>query len=171
MATIQSLEQMATDTVHSLRVVKLRVNAAGNRRIGEIRLRPQQSRASDMLNEPEEFLALYDEVSEDGPLSESLLNKNTISYIEVVNEPVKTSQVVSSGGFRLVTVHLSNPALILDGELFVPRGFAVEAVLNDSRPFLNLRKVSIRNSTEAYSYLAIGKRQLIAVDVLGGVPD
>ncbi|MEM1245861.1 MAG: hypothetical protein AAGA81_16240 [Acidobacteriota bacterium] len=172
MTTPDFTAMTAPETLQSLRVVKLRVNAAGSRRIGDIHLRSQQNRASDLLNEPTEFLSLHDEVSADGSCSESLLRKFAIAYVEIVNEPSKRSGAGTiAGSFRLVAVHLARPELTLDGELFVPEGFAVEAVLNDDRPFLNLRNVSIRGTNEAYSYLAVGKGQLVACEVLGGVPD
>ena len=153
--TISETTTSRASSVHSLRVVRLRVNAAGSRRIGEIRLRSQQNRASDLLNEAVDFMTLHNEVSSEGANSESLLRKSSVSYIEIVNEPLKVSKVVPDGAFRLVAVHLAKPEIVLDGELFVPRGFAPEAVLNDNRPFLNLRKVAIRDSNEAYSYLAV----------------
>lgn len=171
MSTSEFAAMTAPETLQSLRVVKLRVNAAGSRRIGDIHLRSQQNRASDLLNEPTEFLSLHDEVSSDGSCSESLLRKSALAYVEIVNEPSKSSNGAIEGSFRLVAVHLARPELTLDGELFVPAGFAVEAVLNDDRPFLNLRNVSIRGTNEAYSYLAVGKGQLVACEVLGGVPD
>ena len=146
------------------RDVRLRVNAAGKRIIGVISLIERHNRASDLLNESSPFFTLRDDTDGAGN-AVTLLRKSAISYVEIVNEPERLRGLVPAGAFRFVTVQLEHPAVVLEGELFVPASESVEDVLNDRRPFLNLRSAAIRDSRERYSYLAVGKEQIISVDL------
>ena len=146
------------------RDVRLRVNAAGKRIIGVISLVERHNRASDLLNEPSHFFTLRDDgEGGGGDQPDTLLRKSAISYVEIVNEPERLRGLVPAGDFRFVTVQLRRPSIVMEGELFVSAEVSVEDVLNDTRPFLNLRSVAIRDSRERYSYLAVGKDQIISV--------
>ena len=58
-----------------------------------------------------------------------------------------------------MTLSLSDTAVTLVGELFVPQAGTVIDVCNDARRFINLRNVRFRDSVEAYGLLTVGKAQ------------
>ena len=54
---------------------------------------------------------------------------------------------------------MAHPVKALRGELFVAASADVMDVLNDARPFMNVRNVRFIDSMEAYESLAVGKQQ------------
>ena len=72
------------------------------------------------------------------------------------------------GTFRAVTAEFKEPAVAVEGELFVADGGDIMGVVNDSRRFISLRDVRFLalpeppghdRAVETYGYLAIGKQQ------------
>ena len=61
--------------------------------------------------------------------------------------------------FHSVTVEFPHLVKALQGELFVAASADVMDVLNDARPFMNVRNVRFIDSVEAYEFLAVGKQQ------------
>ena len=145
------------------RLVKVRINASGKRLVGCLQL-PPACRTSDLLNGPEPFLVvLPDEYAVLGESTHShAVAKRAISYVEALEEPTSSSpQKPDSGAFCSVMAELHEPETQVLAEVFVPEGATVMDVLNDPRPFISMRNVHFSNFVERYSFLAVGKSQLI----------
>ena len=154
-------------TTDKTRVVRVRLNVSGKRLIGYVPLPPGEfSRFSDVLNNAEPYILIRDD-QEPGAagtgLSRAIL-KDSISYVEALVEP-GFQRKSPQGAFRTVTLGLSDTAVTLVGELFVPRAGTVIDVCNDARRFINLRNVRFRDSVEAYGFLAVGKAQAHIIEL------
>ena len=136
--------------------VRIRTNVSGERLIGFVHLPlGRVSRLSDVLNAPEPFLhvQLVDDTAA------VAIRKTSISYIEAFEEP-PTERRVPLGTFHSVVAEFGSPVLALKGELFVAATANLLDVLNDPRPFVNLRNVVGIDSVEHYKFLAVGKHQM-----------
>jgi hypothetical protein len=143
------------------RVVKVRINASGRRLIGYVTLPPDEgTRFSDLLNGPEAYMLVRTEPPEESTGEEDsvAVRKDSISYIEALDEPA-TQMRPLQGSFRRVTVELDEPAVAIEGELFVGADRELVGVFNDARRFISLRDVRVVDSIEAYHYLALGKHR------------
>ena len=137
------------------RSVRIRTNVSGERLIGVVDLPSEPgSRLSDLLNAPEPFLhvQLVDDTAA------VAIRKTSISYIEALEEPPMSGHV-PLGTFHSVVAEFSPPVQPLRGELFVAATANLLDVLNDPRPFVNLRNVVVIDSFEHYKFLAVGKHQ------------
>lgn len=141
-------------------IVKVRINAAGKRTIGWVQLPQDVHRVSDVLNGLQSFLELQDEFA---PETREMIAKEAVSYVEAVEEPPLSERHKQHGTFHPVVVELAAPEVTLEAELFVADHRTPANVLNDTRPFINLRNVKFRGSDEHYGFLAVGKKQIIAV--------
>jgi hypothetical protein len=148
------------------RLVKVRINASGKRLVGCLRLPEPDGRTSDLLNGPEPFLVvLPDEYAVLGVCkTTSAVAKQAISYVEALEEPPNRAPLQPNGGaFCSVVAELRAPETQVLAEVFVPEGQTVMDVLNDPRPFISLRNVHFSNFVERYSFLALGKSQLVTL--------
>ncbi len=144
-------------------IVKVRINASGKRIIGYVELyakdaRTTHPRISDILNSAEPFLLIREE--EDSSVDEGrfqAIPKDSLSYVEALDEPENPSWLRIEGTLRPITVELREPAATLRGELFVPTEDNWVTVLLDGLTFINLVNVEFVNSVERYEYLAISK--------------
>jgi hypothetical protein len=160
-------------------IVKLRINASGKRIIGFTELyardpRTRHPRISDILNSAEPFLLIREE--EDSSVDEGrfqAIPKDSLSYVEVLDEPENPSRLCIEGTLRPITVELREPPATLRGQLFVPsQDNWVTVLLDGLRPFINLVNVEFVNSVERYEYLAISKSDVVvAEDVVASKPD
>jgi hypothetical protein len=149
----------------TVRLVKVRINASGKRLVGCLRPPAHTGRTSDLLNGPEPFLeVLPDEYARPGDGNSShAVAKHSITYVEALEEPKRSSLKPEGGEFRSVVAELREPETQMIAEVFVPEGQTVMSVLNDPRPFISLRNVHFNNFVERYDFLAVAKRQLILV--------
>ena len=151
-------------TSHSERLVKIRVNASGKRLVGCLRLPEHTPRTSDLLNGPEPFLEIlpdeYAVLGGEGKHRHAVA-KHAVSYVEALEEPARRPQQPNGGVFCPVVAELHEPETQVLAEVFVPEGLTLLDVLNDQRPFVSLRNVHFSNFVERYSFLAVGKNQLI----------
>ena len=133
------------------------MNLGGTRLIGYVQLPAELRRISDVLNEPEPFLLVADDdprfLDHEKTTSKAVL-KRSISYLEPLEEPARPAAQLS-GSFHPVSIDLQDLHKTVQGELFVPEGRTVAAVLNATRGFINLRHATILDSVEKYSYLAV----------------
>ena len=146
------------------RLVKVRINASGKRLVGCLRLPGPEVRTSDLLNGPEPFLVvLPDEYAILGECKTShAVAKHAISYVEALEEPKRGgTHTPGEGAFCPVAAELHEPETQVLAEVFVPEGRTVMDVLNDPRPFISMRNVHFSNFVERYSFLAVGKSQLV----------
>ena len=58
-------------------------------------------------------------------------------------------------------MELAAPRTVIRANIFVPEGESIGSVLNDERRFISLRNVRFEDSVESYSYLAVGKSQVL----------
>lgn len=144
------------------RSVRIRVNALGNRVIGEINVPPPHFRVSDYLNSHEDFLPVT------GEGGEHLIAKNAISYLVALEEGEDKGSRPSQGAFHPVTITLREHIGTLSGELFIPEGSSLQAALNRARRFIKARNVRFVDSPETYGFLAIGKQELVMVRETAG---
>jgi len=143
----------------NIKVVKVRLNVSGLRLIGYVPLPPGEfSRFSDVLNGSEPYILIRDEEvpPETGKGPSRVILKDSISYVEALAEP-GFQRLTPQGEFHAITLRLKEPAVTLEGELFVPQPGTVMDVFNDARRFINLRNVDFRDSVEAYDFLVVGK--------------
>ncbi len=143
----------------NIKVVKVRLNVSGQRLIGWVPLPPGEfSRFSDVLNGSEPYILIRDQEAppEPGKGQSQAILKDSISYVEALAEP-GFQRLTPQGEFQAITLRLKEPAVTLEGELFVPQPGTVMDVFNDARRFLNLRNVEFRDSVEFYGFLAVGK--------------
>jgi hypothetical protein len=136
--------------------VRVRVNVSGARLIGYVQL-PAELRISDWLNGPEPFLLVSDDdpsLSDQVKTRSRAVLKQSISYLGAVEEPTNSVKR-PNGSFQQVSIDLRNPRRTVQGELFVPEGRTVAAVLNETRGFISLRHVIMPDSVEKYPYLAV----------------
>jgi len=145
------------------KIVKVRVNASGKRIIGIISVPPPHFRVSDYLNSHDEFLLVKQDKTD------IALLKDSISYIEALEEGDDTGSRPKNGSFHPVTVTLRNHAGTVEGELFVPDGSNLIGTLNRIRRFINLKKVHFVNSPERYAFLAIGKQEIIQIQEISRI--
>ncbi|MEK6777200.1 MAG: hypothetical protein AABY87_10000 [bacterium] len=149
----------------SLRVVKIRVrmNVSGKRVIGYVDLPQSYDRTSDLLNGPDMFILVRPEKqsSENKGESSQIIQKGAISYLEALEEPKHAETALQQGRFQPVAAEFKEPTVLIKAEIFVPQGSSVLSVLNDERGFINLCKVRFESSVEQYSYIAVGKKQII----------
>jgi hypothetical protein len=141
-------------------LVRIRVNAVGGRHIGYVHLPPEHHRFSDILNDGSRFLLMHDAV--EGNCRAIL--KEAVSYAEAIEEPARPPWSGTPGAFRKIGIILSRPRTSLSAEVFVASGLRIMDVLNDDRPFCNLRDAVFQKSVERYGFLALGKRQILSVD-------
>jgi len=144
------------------RTVRVRVNAAGERVVGEYDLPPDPSyRFSDVLNEPRAFFKIHRLLSATGmQTGESLaIRKDAVCYIEALEEPT-TPQRAFEGDFHRVTMTFCNGTEALEGEVFTPASSDVMDILNDPRPFISVRHVCFVDSKVTHAFLAVGKKQV-----------
>lgn len=150
-------------------VVKMRINASGKRIIGFVELyakdpRTTHPRISDILNSAEPFLLIRDE--EDSSADNGgfqAIPKDSLSYVEALDEPDNPSWLCNEGMLRTISLELREPVATVRGELWVPNEGNVSEVLNDSRRFINLLNVEFVNSVERYKYLAISKSHVVVL--------
>ena len=135
--------------------IKVRVNASGKRIIGIVSIPPPHFRISDYLNSHDDFLRIKQEKAE------IVVAKDAISYLEALEEGADAGSRPRSGQFHRVTVTLKNQAGTLSGEIFVPEGSTLKVALNKVRRFVNFREVKFVSSPEHYSFLAVGKQEII----------
>lgn len=145
----------------SARVVKVRLNASGTRMIGFVDLPPDDSRVSDLLNDPDEFFIVRGEGSRRTDGGFQAIRKDAISYIEAIEEPTNPPSLRSRGVLQAVTIVLEQPKVVMMGQIFVPEKVQLIRAVNDARRFLNLTNVRFENSPEKYDYLAVAKRQIL----------
>ena len=143
------------------RAVHVRINVCGERIIGWVDLPPvTSSRCSGLLNDEDRYLTVrVDSASKSETIA---LNKEVISYVEVVGEP-RTTHWNIPGVFHPVVIELTRPDVVLHGELFILADTEVADVLNDSRRFISVRNAQFVDALEAYAFLAMGKAQTRAV--------
>lgn len=144
-----------------MEVVKIRANACGQRLIGFCHI-PEGNRTSDVLNDDDGFLILYE--THDDALyrtgSFHAILKDSVSYLETVVENSQSDGRTLSGRFVKVRLSIMSIHTEILGEIFVPTGATAAYILNDSRQFLSLRSAKIAASHEKYRYLAVSKRQI-----------
>ena len=155
-------------TTEDTKFVRVRVNVSGKRLIGHVPLPPGEfSRFSDVLNGSEPYMLIRDQQAvprEPGKGSSRAILKDAISYVEALAEP-RFQRQAPQGAFEKVALSLKEPAVTIEGELFVPQSGTVLGVLNDARRFINLRHVGFRDSAEAYRFLAVGKAQAHRIEL------
>ena len=150
-------------------IVKLRINASGKRIIGHVEryvkdARTTHPRISDILNSAEPFLLIRKE--EDSSVDEGgfqAIPKDSLSYVEALDEPENPSWLRNEGTLRTISLELREPVATMRGELWVPSEGKVSEVLNDSRRFISLLNVEFVNSVERYKYLAISKSHVVVL--------
>lgn len=141
------------------RVVRVRVNASGLRIIGFVHLPDEVYRTSDVLNSAAPYLLVQD-TDEPSPLEKGgfrAVLKDSISYVEALEEPSAPDGLRRAGMFTVIAVELRSPALRMEGVIFTPEGETPYEVVNDSRRFISLRNVQFHKSVERYDFLAVGK--------------
>jgi hypothetical protein len=150
-------------------IVRLRINASGKRIIGFMELyardpRTTHPRISDTLNSAEPFLLIRED--EDSSVDKGgfqAIPKDSLSYVEALDEPENPSWLRDEGTLRTISLELREPVATLRGDLWVPSEGKVSEVLNDSRRFINLLNVEFVNSVERYKYLAISKSHVVVL--------
>jgi hypothetical protein len=141
------------------RVVKVRVNASGLRIIGFVHLPDGVYRTSDVLNAGDPYLLIQD-TNEPSPLEKGgfrAVLKDSISYVEALEEPSAPQGLKRAGLFTLIAVELRFPVVRMEGVIFTPEDQTPYEVVNDGRRFISLRNVQFHKSVERYDYLAVGK--------------
>ena len=139
------------------RFVKVRVNASGKRLIGIVAIPPPHFRISDYLNSHQDFLRVRQEKLD------LFIAKETISYLEALEEGSDSGSRPRSGSFRKVTVSLRSHAGTLRGEVFISEGADLASSLQKARRFINVRDVRFVDSPERYDFLALGKAEIVMV--------
>ena len=156
-------------TAEDTQIVRVRVNISGIRLIGFVSLPPsgEFSRFSDVLNSAEPYILIRDQEGspEPGESPSRAVLKDSITYVEALVEPGFQRRRSPQGTFEAVAVSLKKPVVTLSGELFVPQHLTALDVFNDGRRFINLRNVEIRDSAEAYDFLAVGKAQTYLIEL------
>ena len=147
-------------------VVKVRINASGKRLIGSLELPPGIERVSDVLNSqgPCVLLTSLDAAFKAGKPATHIIFKDSITYVEALEEPKPHTTSPHGGTFMPVVGEIREPqAQQIIAEIFIPIGMTLFEVLNDPRPFISMRNVHFSNFVERYPFLAVCKRQLIVV--------
>ncbi|HXV62761.1 MAG TPA: hypothetical protein VEK15_18830 [Vicinamibacteria bacterium] len=151
------------------KIVKLRINASGKRIIGFVDLFAKDAgtthpRISDILNNVEPFLLIRE--AEDSAGEErgfQAIPKDSLSYVEALDEPENPAWLCKAGDRRRITVELREPSATVKGDILVPTGSKLSEVLNDSRRFINVLSAEFVDSVERYRYLAVNKSHVVAL--------
>jgi len=146
--------------------VRVRINASGKRLICSLKLPPETERVSDLLNAPAPCLQIYPATPSitHKTTEDQVLFKDSITYVETLEEPKSHTSILHCGQFVPVVGELREPELqqIL-AEIYIPYDFTLFDVLNDSRMFVSMRNVHFTNFMERYPFLAINKRAIISI--------
>jgi len=144
--------------------VKVRINAVSRRFVGYLSLPEDVVRISEALNSPLPYVVIYDD--ETGAGRFHALEKGAIVYVEALEEPDNTYVLQQGAGtFQRVRIDFAQNARLV-GEVFVPANSHVCNVINDSRPFLNVRNAEILGTVEHYDFLAVSKRHATVIEGL-----
>jgi hypothetical protein len=163
---------MDLSTDSAAKRVRVRVNFSGKRYVGVVTVPDGITRVSDVLNDGRHFLHLEEAQTMEGPPAGGLvLNKDAITFIQALEEPVPTIPALRRrGGFAVVEVIMRHLEMEIRGKIFVPEGATAAEVLNDERDFLSLSDVHVVGTRERFPFLAISKPQVVAVEILEPVP-
>ena len=96
-------------------IVRVRVNASGKRLIGYVDLSADESsRFSDVLNNSDAYIQIREQpyASTPGQVEAQAVFKDSISYIEVLEEPTSQKRLLP-GIFHTVTAEFKEPAVAL----------------------------------------------------------
>ncbi len=159
------------EEVGSYKQVRVRVNLSGSRYVGYVRVYPPKTRVSDVLNEEDSFMSLFDVDSVD-PITEGsqlVVHKRRVSYIQAIEEFTrKYNTKVHAGGFVEVKIRLDD--FVIGGTVFLPEGLMKSdrsALLGVNPHFLNVKGVSVIGTNERYNFLAVSKNQIRSIEIKG----
>lgn len=153
-------------SVRAGQIVKIRVNVAGSKYIGYVKIPEGVDRMSDLLNSRKPFLKLknlssYESIQVD---SDFIINKGHIDYVQVLEEAPLAEANKIPGTFSKIRVKTLNLEIL--GWLFVPdTGDSPMGIVNDDRLFLSIKNAEITGTPEEYTYLGIAKRKICTVEV------
>jgi hypothetical protein len=142
------------------RVVKARLNLSGTRIIGFITLGPGHTRLADVLNGSSRFLFVHESSATSHDSTPRAVNIEQLSYVNAIEEPERAPGLRIEGTFRRVRLTLQTLRVVIEGDIFIPRGEDLPHVLDADRRFINLRDVTFVNGVETYAYLAVGGRHV-----------
>jgi len=155
----------------SYKQVRVRINLSGSRYVGYVRVYPPKTRVSDVLNEEDSFMTLFDVDSVD-PITEGaqlVIHKNRVSYIQAIEEFTrKYNAKAHPGSFVEVKIRLYNADI--GGTVFLPEKLMKlnrSSILGVNPHFLNVKDVSIIGTNERYNFLAVSKNQIRSVEIKG----
>ena len=150
--------------------VRVRINLSGNRYVGKVHVYPPKNRVSDVLNEEEPFMTLF-EVDSVDPVTEGsqlVIHKNRVSYIQAIEEFTRKYTKVHPGNFVEVKIRLDN--YVIGGAVFLPETLIKRdraELLGVNPYFLNVKDVSVIGTNERYNFLAVSKNQIRSVEIKG----
>ena len=159
------------ERVGSYKQVKVRINLSGSRYVGKVRVYPPKTRVSDVLNEEEPFMNLF-EVDSVDPIMEGsqlVVHKRQVSYIQAIEEFTRKYDVKThAGSFVEAKIRLDN--FVMKGSVFLPERLMKSdrsALLGVNLHFLNVKDVSVIGTNERYTFLAISKNKIRSVEIKG----
>lgn len=147
--------------------VKVRINVAGKRYVGFVNVFHPITRVSDVLNNEEKFITLF-EVDAIDPLLEKahlVINKKQIVFVQALEEFSRNYKGIHEG--RFVGVKIRTIDLLIEGNVFQPRDLVNQtfsALLSSQHYFLNVKDVVIPEKNEKYAFLAIGSSQICSLE-------
>ena len=159
------------EAVGSYKQVRVRINLSGSRYVGFVHVYPPKTRVSDVLNEEDPFMTLF-EVDSVDPVTEGsqlVIHKNRVSYIQAIEEFVrKYNAKVHPGSFIETKIRLDN--YVIGGSVFLPDELKARdrsELLKVNPYFLNVKDVSIIGTNERYNFLAVSKNQIRSIEMKG----
>ncbi len=161
--------------------VKVRLRVNSSRYLGTIEYPSRYFRFSDFLDGDQDFLKLLQPESADLISTESVLlvNKKSITYIHSVEEEYRKQSFSPNGEFFPVTIRLKEGEGI-KGLIFCSyeeSDYPMEGILRQTGYFLKVRNPVIMGTSEKYNFLAVGKSEILTIEVdqtpfvLGGSPE
>ena len=159
------------EEVKPYKQVRVRINLSGSRYVGLVHVYPPKTRVSDVLNEEEPFMTLF-EVDSVEPVTEGaqlVIHKIRVSYIQAIEEFTrKYNAKVHLGNFIETKIRLDN--YVIGGSVFLPEELLKRdrsELLKVNPYFLNVTDVSIIGTNERYNFLAVSKNQIRSIEMKG----
>ena len=149
--------------------VKVRLKTTTTRYLGTIEYPSRYFRFSDFLDGEQDFLKILQPESSDLISGESiiLVNKKNIVYIHSVEEEYRKQSFSPSGEFFQATIKLKDGERI-KGLIFCSyeeSDYPMEGILRQTGCFLKVRTPVIIGTSEKYNFLAVGKAEILTVEV------
>jgi hypothetical protein len=149
--------------------VKVRLKINTTRYLGTIEYPSHYFRFSDFLDGDQEFIKILQPESADLISTESILlvNKKNILYIHSIEEEYRKYSFSPNGEFFQATIWLKDGERI-KGLIFCSyeeSNYPMEGILRQTGCFLKVRTPVIVGTSEKYNFLALGKSEILTVEV------